>query len=162
MLTIVQADLSFARDADAVVRLLNAYALDIMGGGAALSPFAQANLVMELKKRDSAAVILAFVDDQPAGLVICIEGFSTFACQPLLNIHDVTVLPPYRGRGIARKMLAMAESLARQRGCCKLTLEVLEGNAAARALYVSCGFAGYTLDPAMGNAMFWQKPLEAA
>ncbi len=162
MLAILKADLSCARHANAIVALLNAYALDIMGGGVALSPFAQANLVTELQKRDTAHVILAFVDDQPAGLVICIEGFSTFACQPLLNIHDVTVLPPFRGQGIARRMLAKAEEIALQRGCCKLTMEVLEGNAVARALYASCGYAAYALDPQMGSAMFWQKKLPAA
>lgn len=161
LLNIVQADLSCAHHASAIVALLNAYALDIMGGGVALSPFVQANLVAELQKRDTALAILAFVGQQPAGLMICIEGFSTFACQPLLNIHDVTVLPAYRSLGIARQMLAKAEQIARQRGCCKLTLEVLEGNAAARALYASCGFAGYALDPQMGNALFWQKKIEA-
>ncbi len=43
---------------------------------------------------------------------------------------------------------------------CKLTLEVLEGNAAARALYQAHDYAGYALDPAMGQAMFWQKKLQ--
>ena len=45
-------------------------------------------------------------------------------------------------------------------GCCKLTLEVLEGNAIAQAAYKACGYAGYELDPKMGKAMFWQKKLE--
>jgi hypothetical protein len=29
----------------------------------------------------------------------------------------------------------------------------------AQALYTACGFAGYTLDPAAGHALFWQKAL---
>jgi ribosomal protein S18 acetylase RimI-like enzyme len=56
-------------------------------------------------------------------------------------------------------MLARAEAIARERGCCKMTLEVLEGNRTAQALYKSLGFAGYELDPEMGKAMFWQKLL---
>ena len=48
---------------------------------------------------------------------------------------------------------------ARARGAVKLTLEVLSGNRAAQALYASRGFAGYTLDPAAGHALFWQKAL---
>ena len=52
-----------------------------------------------------------------------------------------------------------AEELARELGCCKLTLEVLEGNAKAQAAYKSLGYAGYELDPAMGKALFWQKKL---
>jgi ribosomal protein S18 acetylase RimI-like enzyme len=93
------------------------------------------------------------------GLAICIEGFSTFACRPLLNIHDMVVVREYRGRGIAKRLLAKAEEIALNLGCCKLTLEVLEGNAAAQAAYRACGFEGYQLDPKMGRAMFWQKKL---
>lgn len=162
MLSIMNADLSSERDASALIDLLDSYAADIMGGGTPLPPFVRNNLVPELKKRDGAHVILAYVDNEPAGLIIGIEGFSTFACKPLLNIHDVAVLPRFRGQGIARRMLESMEQLARQRGCCKLTLEVLEGNAVARSLYASYGFAGYALDPSMGHALFWQKKIEPA
>jgi ribosomal protein S18 acetylase RimI-like enzyme len=48
-------------------------------------------------------------------------------------------------------MLALVEAIAVERGCCKLTLEVLEGNHPARALYRTLGFAGYALDPATGQ-----------
>ncbi len=130
-----------------------------MGGGQSLSDYAQANLPAELGKRNNAHVILALVDDAPAGLLVCIEGFSTFACKPLLNIHDVMVLPAYRGKGLFRLMLEQAEEIARASGCCKITLEVLEGNHAAQAAYRATGFAGYQLDPEMGRAMFWQKKL---
>lgn len=156
---ILTADLRLPRHTEAFLALLNAYALDVMGGGSALPAYAQANLVGELLKRSSAHVILAFVDGEPAGLVNCIEGFSTFAAKPLLNIHDVMVAAPFRGRGIARGMLAKAEEIAKERGCCKLTLEVLQGNVAAQALYRACGYDGYALDPAMGHALFWQKKL---
>uniref|UniRef100_UPI0035583619 GNAT family N-acetyltransferase n=2 Tax=Pseudomonadota TaxID=1224 RepID=UPI0035583619 len=59
----------------------------------------------------------------------------------------------------SQKMLAKVEEIARQRGCCKLTLEVLEGNEVAKAAYQKQGFDGYQLDPQMGRAMFWQKVL---
>ena len=51
----------------------------------------------------------------------------------------------------------LVERLARERGCCKVTLEVLEGNTSAQAAYRRAGFEGYQLDPLMGRAMFWQK-----
>ena len=63
------------------------------------------------------------------------EGFSTFACKPLLNIHDFAVLRPYRGQGIGKLMLGRVKQLAKNLGCCKITLEVLEGNTVARHLY---------------------------
>lgn len=154
------ADLSSPSHAEAVVYLLNEYAKDEMGGNSELSAFAKRNLVAELRKRQGAHVLIAFVDGRPAGLAICFEGFSTFACKPLLNIHDIVVALAYRGRGISKSLLAKAEEVAVRIGGCKLTLEVLEGNAVARAAYQACGYAGYELNPKMGKAMFWQKKLE--
>jgi len=54
-------------------------------------------------------------------------------------------------------MFAEVEAIARERGACKLTLEVLDGNASARAAYRRLGFAAYQLDPTMGHAQFLQK-----
>lgn len=156
---ILTADLALPAHADAVIYLLNEYARDGMGGGAELSEFAKHNLVPELRKRPSTHVVLAFVDGSPAGMAICFEGFSTFACQPLLNVHDIIVAAQYRRRGLSKKLLAKAEEIAVGLGCCKLTLEVLEGNTVAQSAYKACGFAGYELDPKMGKAMFWQKKL---
>lgn len=158
-LTVVQADYADPAHADALVLLLDAYAQDPMGGSHGLSDFAKANLVPSLAARPQAFSVLAFADDQPAGLVNCIEGFSTFACRPLVNVHDVAVLSAFRGQGIAEKMLALAETLAVKRGACKLTLEVLSGNTGAARLYERIGFAAYQLDPAMGQARFMQKLL---
>jgi GNAT superfamily N-acetyltransferase len=154
------ADLSLSSHAEAVVFLLNEYAKDEMGGKHPLSKFVTDNLVIELRKRPGAHLVLAFTEGKPIGLVICFEGFSTFACKPLLNIHDVVVLPGYRGRGISQKLLSKVEQVAYSLGCCKLTLEVLEGNAAARAAYESFGFSGYALSAETGNAIFLQKPFQ--
>ena len=110
--------------------------------------------------RTQAFSVLAFADEKPVGLVNCFEGFSTFACRPLINVHDVAVLPQFRGQGIARKMLGLVEAIALQRGACKLTLEVLQGNSGAIHLYETLGFAAYQLDPAMGQARFLQKLID--
>ena len=103
--------------------------------------------------------MVSFDEGVPVGLVNCIEGFSTFACKPLVNVHDVVVLASHRGQGVAERMLVVAEQIAIQRGACKLTLEVLSGNLSAIKLYQRIGFAGYQLDPAMGHAVFLQKQL---
>lgn len=153
------ADLSNPDDARDVVDLLNAYALDPAGGGHALDPHVKERLAAELAKRAAVHVALAFADQAPAGLAICIEGFSSFACMPLLNLHDLVVVDKFRGLGIAKKLLAHVETIGRRLGCCKITLEVLEGNAVAQSLYRSQGFAGYELDPEMGKAMLWQRKL---
>lgn len=162
-LRICRADYANPVHAQALVRLLDAYARDPMGGGEPLSQFATAHIVAALAARAQAFSVLAFaaVDglggERPVGLVNCIEGFSTFACRPLVNVHDVAVLPEYRGQRVAAKMLALVEEIARERGACKLTLEVLAGNAGALKLYGRIGFAGYQLDPAMGQAQCLQK-----
>lgn len=143
-----------------LVELLNCYAVDPAGGGKGLSDFARANLPAALAARPQAFSVIAYDGNLAVGLVNCIEGFSTFACRPLVNVHDVVVLESHRGAGVAALMLQRVEELARERGACKLTLEVLQGNLTAVRLYRRIGFAGYQLDPAMGSAKFMQKWLE--
>ena len=152
-----QADYGHPSDAAAVVSLLDAYASDPAGGGEPLSDFVKANLARELAARPQAYSVLAFDGEQPVGLVNCIEGFSSFKCKPLVNVHDVAVLASHRGRGIAEAMLAEAERIAVERGAVKMTLEVLSGNVPAVKLYRRIGYEGYQLDPAMGTAQFFQK-----
>ena len=159
-LVVCQADYHNPVHAGALVSLLDAYAQDPAGGAKALGAFAKANLVNELAARPQAFSVLAFAGGQPVGLVNCIEGFSTFACRPLVNVHDVAVLAGYRGKRVAEHMLALAETIARARGACKLTLEVLAGNASAIRLYERIGFGGFELEPAMGKAQFFQKWLD--
>ena len=159
-LKVLRADYANPVHAAALVYLLDAYASDPMGGAHPLSDFAKANLVAALAARPQAYSVLAFDDEQAIGLVNCIEGFSTFACRPLVNVHDVAVLASYRGQKVGEKMLALAESIAVERGACKLTLEVLSGNVGACRLYQRLGFANYQLDPAMGYAQFMQKWLD--
>jgi len=159
-LQVCSADYSNPVHGAALVHLLDAYARDPMGGGHALSDFAKAHLVASLAARPQVYSVLAFDNGLPVGLVNCIEGFSTFACRPLVNVHDVAVLASHRGQRVAEKMLVLAESIAVGRGACKLTLEVLQGNVGAERLYRRLGFANYELDPQMGQAQFMQKLLD--
>lgn len=157
VLRVVQADYQDMNHAQALVDLLDAYARDPAGGGSPLSDFARGHLVMGLSERPSAFSVLAFDGETPVGLANCFEGFSTFACRPLVNIHDLAVMPGHRGRGVAERLLEQVEAIARSRGACKLTLEVLQGNRPAQRLYARVGFAGYQLDDDMGQAQFLQK-----
>jgi len=160
---VCRADYAKPRHADALVSLLDAYARDPMGGTEALSDFTKQNVVACLAARPQAFSVLAFegAEEKVAvGLVNCIEGFSTFACQPLVNVHDVVVLPAYRGQRVAERMFDVVKTLAQERGACKLTLEVLSGNTGALRLYKRLGFTQYELDPAAGTAQFLQKWLD--
>lgn len=79
---VLQASYSNSVHAEAIGLLLNHYAQDPMGGGHALSADLLQQLPAELAKRPHAFSVLAFVGGEPAGLVNCFEGFSTFACLP--------------------------------------------------------------------------------
>ena len=158
-LEIKQADYHDEKDAAAIVMLLDGYARDPMGGGKPLDEEVLNNIVSTLADYPTAFTILAYVDDQPVGLINCFESLSTFRGKPLLNIHDVVIIDACRRQGIAEKMFLAVEREAKSRGACKLTLEVLEGNEPARVLYQKQGFKGYELDPKMGHALFWQKEL---
>jgi len=159
-LQICSADYANPAHMQALIALLDAYALDPMGGGVGLSAFAKENLPHALKARPGMFSVLAFdAAGLPVGLVNCVEGFSTFACRPLVNVHDVAVRASHRGQRIGERMLAKVAELAIQRGACKLTLEVLSNNAGAIQLYRRIGFENYQLDPAMGQAQFMQRLL---
>lgn len=159
MYTVILADYANETHRKAVLDILDAYARDPMGGGEPLPEWTRAHLLDEMARRPNIFSLLAFVDDRPVGLANCIEGFSTFSARPLLNIHDIAVLPGFRGRGVGRALLVEIESIARSRGCCKLTLEVLHGNTPARTAYENFGFKPYTLDDTLGSAEFWHKYL---
>ena len=143
----------------AIPYLLNEYAKDPMGGSEALSENVYGSLVECLSKVAHAFSVIAFVDGEPAALANCFEAFSTFTCKPLINVHDICVLQKFRGLGLSQRLLDKVEDVALQRGCCKITLEVLSNNAVAKSAYEKFGFSSYELDPNTGVALFWQKKL---
>ena len=158
-MTVELADYDSDRDAGDLVELLDAYACDPMGGGTPLSDRTREQLLPGLRATPGAFSMIARIDGEPVGLANCFTGFSTFAAAALVNVHDFVVAPGHRGRGIGKALLAAIEAEACRRGACKVTLEVLSGNEAAKALYAGCGFGDYQLDPSAGNALFWQKTL---
>jgi len=160
MFTIVEADLNNTQHANAYLTLMSHYASDPMGGGEDLSDFVKQNLVSSLLKRSDVTILLVFNEDKPAALLTAIEGFSTFACKPLFNIHDVVVFKDFRGSGLTTMLFSEIETIAKQRGYCKITLEVLSGNEVAKNAYNKQGYQDYQLDPSHGSALFWSKSLK--
>jgi RimJ/RimL family protein N-acetyltransferase len=160
-LRISEADLSDPLDSRAVLDVLNSYATDPVGGGRPLGQDVRDRLPSMLREHPTALVLLARLDERPVGLAVCFFGLSTFRARPLLNIHDLAVLPGHRGTGVGRALLQAAEDRARREGCCKLTLEVQDDNARARALYQRFGFGDYVVaGPA--PTRFLEKKLEAS
>jgi ribosomal protein S18 acetylase RimI-like enzyme len=156
-----RADYKLAADRAAITTLLDSYARDPMGGGAALAAEPLARLCDDLAQRPYAFSFIAWQGsaqgELPVGLVNCFEAYSTFKAQPLINIHDLAVHPSARGQGVGQALMQAVEQEAKARKACKITLEVLSGNAVALKSYTRFGFAGYQLDPATGQAVFLQK-----
>ena len=156
---VFEVDLALSDVQYAVVELLDAYSRDPMGNGAPLPADVRHALIAGLREHPTTLVFIAYVGAAPAGLAICFRGFSTFAARPLINIHDLAVLPEHRGRGIGRRLLEAVAEKGRALGCCKLTLEVLENNQTARRVYDAAGFRQAVYRPEAGGALFMTKPL---
>jgi ribosomal protein S18 acetylase RimI-like enzyme len=158
-LDIREADLGDARDARSVVEVLDSYASDPRGGSEPLAPDVRLRLIPMLREHPTTLVLLAFDGEVAVGLAIGFWGMSSFRARPLLNIHDLAVRPGYRGKGVGRALLTAAEARARDRGCCKLTLEVQDDNAPARMLYDRFGFRDVTYGVS-GPTRFLNKMLD--
>ncbi len=138
--TVEEARLADPVQAKALVEIIDGYAREAGGQAAPLTETARSALVPGLMSHPNALVLLAFVAGDPVGTAVCLWGFSTFAGKRLINIHDLAVLPDFRGRGVGRALLAEVERRARERDCCRITLEVNDANDGAKRLYEATGF----------------------
>jgi ribosomal protein S18 acetylase RimI-like enzyme len=157
---IVEADLTLPEHQEAVLAMVDAYSRDAMGNGKPLDQDVRTRLIPGLRRHPTTLIFLAFDGVQPIGAAVCFIGFSSFAAKPNINIHDFVVLPASRGNGIGRRLLEAVEAKARELGCCKLTLEVMDKNHQAIRMYQAAGFERYSLQGEAGAAIFMSKPLQ--
>ena len=153
-ITFAFCDFSNEEHCITLAALINQYIADPMGGGSPLTPLQQLRLVVGLANRPASFVLFVLVDDQIAGLATCFVNFSTFKVRPFINLHDLIIDKNFRGKGLGKSLLRQIESIARERKYCKITLEVLENNFAAKTLYTALGFKDTI--PMMH---FWTKEL---
>lgn len=159
VIEIVQADLGREDHQRHVVDLIDAYARDPMGNGGPLPIEVKRDLIGGLSRHPTTLIFLAFNRGEAVGIAVCFIGFSTFAARCLINIHDLAVLPGWRGRGIGSRLLAAVERKALEMECCKVTLEVLENNHRAMHVYSAAGFAQAVYEGEGGAALFFAKKL---
>jgi ribosomal protein S18 acetylase RimI-like enzyme len=150
---VTAVDFSDPQLVDDYLDLLDAYARDPMGGGVGLTDAVRTRLPIDLASNPAAHVLLARDASGAVGMATCFVGYSTFRALPLLNIHDIAVLPRARGRGVAKALFAAISALADRLNCCKLTLEVRTDTTVARQLYQRQGFV-----PA-SCSLFMEKPI---
>lgn len=156
----VRADLDEPRHRIAVREMVAAYARDPEGAGRPLPDQVLDRMLPGLRAHPTSLVFLAFDGERPVGVAVCFVGFSTFAARPLINVHDLAVLPAERRRGIGRGLLAAVERHARELECVKLTLEVREENRTALALYASCGFGDADIGAGALRTLFLERRLD--
>lgn len=152
-LEIVEADLANKEHADAVLNAINTYARDPMGMNQPLAGEVQKKLIRGMKDFPCSFSLIAFFEEEAAGIADCVYSFSTFKAAKVINIHDLAVNPKFRGKGIGEVLITAVEKKAKETGCCKITLEVREDNR-ARNLYERVGFS-YG-EPRM---FFMEKPI---
>jgi ribosomal protein S18 acetylase RimI-like enzyme len=137
--SIRRGDLDSNLDQRGTLTLLDLYASQLPGRCSGLSADTQQKLIPALRNQPGLQLFLAESASSIVGVAICFEGFSTFKAQTLLNIHDFTIHPAYRGQGIGSQLLEHVIQYARQVQHCAVTLEVLASNP-ARRLYTRHGF----------------------
>jgi ribosomal protein S18 acetylase RimI-like enzyme len=154
MLAVVEADLKNPVHQAGIVQCIDAYARSEMGGSKPLTEEVKAAMIPGLERAPSKLIFLASLNGNMVGTAVCFMGFSTFSAKPRLNLHDLSVLPEYRGKGIGRALLHAVIGRATQLGCSAVTLEVRKDNANARHLYKSVGFSDW-----LSPLEFWEKKL---
>ena len=148
--SIRKADLFNHDDRKDLLILLESYKADPMGGGAPYSEEEERRLIKGLSMHPKCEVYFCYIEGEFAGGAVCFETFATFSALPCVNIHDICVLPDFRGKGIGGKLLDAVIEAAKTKGAGKVTLEVREDNPVAQGLYRKKGFA--PSDPEM---FFW-------
>lgn len=153
-------DLDNPADVDALLKLMAEYSASDTGGSAELPDNVLQRLAVSLKSCPTFLGLIAWEGNDPVGLLNAFWSISTFKAKRLVNIHDIAVARSHQRKGIGRRLIRELNDIAKEMDCCKITLEVLDGNHGAIALYRLMGFESYQLDPAMGSAQFMQKWVE--
>lgn len=92
--------------------------------------------------RPYAECVIAEADGEPAGFALFFHNYSTFNGKPGLYLEDLFVRPPFRGRGIGKRLIAHLAALAVERDCARFEWSVLDWNTPAIDFYRSLGAAG--------------------
>lgn len=90
-------------------------------------------------ERPSAEVLIAYLDDEPAGFALFFHNFSTWLGRKGIYLEDIFVRPPQRRNGIGEALLREIARIALERGCGRLEWSVLNWNELAINFYKKIG-----------------------
>jgi GNAT superfamily N-acetyltransferase len=83
--------------------------------------------------------LLAEADSELAGCAVWHRSFSTFRGREVMYLEDLSVLPQFRRRGIARALLKAVAALALEKNYPSIYWLMMDWNKEATALYQSVG-----------------------
>ena len=83
--------------------------------------------------------LLAELDGVLAGCAVWHRSFSTFRGSEVLYLEDLSVLPAFRRRGVARALLKSVAALAIEKNYPSIFWLMMDWNREAHALYQSVG-----------------------
>lgn len=86
-----------------------------------------------------AEVLLAYYDNEPAGMALFFHNYSTFEGKPGIYLEDLYVKPEFRGKGIGKSLLLKLISIANKRKCGRVEWAVLDWNQPAIDFYTKLG-----------------------
>jgi ribosomal protein S18 acetylase RimI-like enzyme len=84
-------------------------------------------------------LLIAYLDDEPAGFVSGTELTHPDRAQPELFLNELGVDAAHRGRGIGRALVASLWDRAQARGCRGMWVLTDDANAAANKVYAAAG-----------------------
>lgn len=93
-----------------------------------------------LFRRDREGLFVAEIDEKPVGFVACDAYWHSFFDESIGEIHEIVVAKEYKGRGIGKKLMEVAEEYLKSKGYKKIELWVGERNHTARKFYEKLGY----------------------
>jgi GNAT superfamily N-acetyltransferase len=78
-------------------------------------------------------------DSEPLGFALFFSTYSTWRARRGIHLEDLWVTPSARRRGVGRALLVRLAQVARERGCARLELAVLDWNELAIGFYRRLG-----------------------
>lgn len=113
----------------------------------------------ELIKTGAVMSFIAYVDDNPSGVMNGFYKYTTFTGRKIFYIEDLYVRESFRGCGIGGKFLAKAEEIAVSNDCEQIELKCAEWNKKSAEFYENHGMKHdtdwrvYTLQCIIKNAL---------
>ena len=86
-----------------------------------------------------AEVLIAFYDNESAGMALFFHNYSTFEGKPGIYLEDLYVKPEFRGKGIGKSLLLKLIRIAGKRKCGRVEWAVLDWNKSAIDFYTKLG-----------------------